>query len=262
MQKTKKYLAADKSILSFHKKVQCFGIAVNKHVAETRLDIHSKAMTARALHTITADIFVIHRAVLSLCSEGWSSVAPIVLRTMLELYLSIGVITKSSDDSEYYSFRYLYNFWKKELSRQENTKAQLKETREQIDQGLSELDENTRGRARDFIEDKFNYFWYKPEYKNPIHILKCLGGEEFIEFYGILSSATHGGQVGLQLLKGQPEDTHPNPRKNVPAQNMALVISSRIMMESFEARGRFEGAPVKENMEHLRREYRELQHLL
>ena len=64
--------------------------------------------------------------------------------------------------------------------------------------------------------------------------------------------------MGLSLLKGQPDDIHPDPRSDKFSQNLALSYSSRIIIESFYARGTFEGINLGQEFIPLWEEFKKL----
>ena len=60
--------------------------------------------------------------------------------------------------------------------------------------------------------------------------------DELSRAYATLSSATHGGFLGLGLFRDHPDAIHPNQRDDPRSQSLALCISTRIVLEQARAR--------------------------
>ena len=243
--KMKRYLVAHNDIVRFHNKVQKFAVFVNQNIVKIHNDIHQQPITGEALWIITADIFALHRSVLSLCSDGWSLATPIILRTMFEMFLTTLVITKDRQDSDFFAFRYMYNFYKQQLKDVEISKQERDEAKKQINDGLNCLDEATKEKAKKFIQDKMRSFWYCKEYTGPTDILSKFNLNMNKYIYRCYAGASHGGLIGLSAFKGQVGDIHPNPRADESSQNVALTHSSRIMLDVSGIRAKFEGLKIE-----------------
>ena len=255
------FLAADIVILHFHDEIQEFGVLVNKNIAKIHNNISPKPTAGSALWSISANIFSLHRSILALCKNGWSLATPIILRTMVECYLNVLIITTDDASSEYFGFKYLFNFLKKNLNDKHFSEEDREGFRKQIDEGLKKLPNNIRNKAKDFIFKKsFNSYWYSPEYSGPT---KVIGQRNDLKrIYALFSGATHGGLFGLNFLKGKPDDVHPNPRKDKFSQNFALIYSNKIMLDAFYSTGTFEGLQLQESYNFLRKNFLELKPLV
>ena len=253
------FLVADPKVVAFHDKSEDFATLINTKIFETNRSQHPNPVAGGALLRISADIFTLHRSIFSLCHDGWSLVTAIILRTMIELQLNILIITKSLADCEYLGFKYMYGFHKKTLNYKGASENSKKDSKKAIDDELNRLDASTRNKAKAFVfEQPLGGYWYNPEYKSPKDILRKLNNDSIIETYELFSGATHGGMLGLALLKGQSDDIHPNPRADKFSQNLALSYSSRILIESFYARGIFEGVNLKKEFNRLWEEFKGL----
>jgi hypothetical protein len=60
--------------------------------------------------------------------------------------------------------------------------------------------------------------------------------------YDVYSGGSHGGFIGLRILKDEPDHVHPNPRPDPHSQNLALAASARILLEAMNVRDGFENA--------------------
>jgi hypothetical protein len=254
--KEEHFLVADIKILEFYDKVQGFALQVNNAVLDKNKGRHPKPTAAGALWSISADIFTLHRSMLSLCSDGWAMACPIILRTMLELLMSITVITKKSDESEYFGFKYLYSAFKMMLNDSECSEEEKIHSRKAIQEGLKKLPDSIREKAKKFIfQQKPGAFWYAPEFASPTAIFEQGDQHDIKYLYKLLSGASHGGFLGLRYFKGFPDAIHPNPRADTRSQNFVFALSSRIMLESFYFIGKFGGVPLKQRYEELFKEF-------
>ncbi len=238
------YLVANEDIIAFHDKITGFAIDINQAIANKYINGHPSPVTNTALWIITADITSLHKALFDLCVDGWSMVTGIVLRSMLEMFISLLVITKNINDSDIYSFKYMHNFHKKLLKNPNSSKIMRDSAQKKIDEYLGKLNRDTRKKAECFLKDKFKYYWYLPEYKGPKDILTKMGYDNLIPNYELFSGAAHGGLLGLALLKGQADQVHPNPRADKHSQDVALSFSNRITLDSLAIRGKFEGLDI------------------
>lgn len=254
----KHYLVADKPVLLFYNKTIKFSVFVNQKIVEIHNSMHPSPTTGSALWAMSADILALHKSLISLCYDGWSLATPIILRTMFEIFLAFLVITKSKKESDYFAFRYMYNFYKKQLKDPKISKEERVEAKKQINDGLKKLDNETLEKAKKFINEKQRLFWYSTDYNGPTDILEKFGFKEYRQIYELYSGASHGGLFGLGMFKGQVEKVHPNPRADKPSQNLALIHSNRIILESTAVRAKFEGLKIEKLYSSLFNEFLEI----
>jgi len=241
------FLVAHPELVDFHHKVEDFAVEVNSLIAERFKDRHPNPLSGGAFYSISANMLALHRAVLTLCFGGWAFSVPILLRTMFELYLQILVIGKNKKDAEYMAFLCNYWFLKHNINDPTFSNEAKQQFRKQIEDGLNRLDEETRKKAKHFIfKERMRRFWYSPEYSGPTDVLEKFGRSDLQFIYTHYSSASHGGLLGLNMLKDQPDSIHPNPRADKRSQNMALVSSSRLTLEASFARAQLESCNVSD----------------
>ena len=257
-------LAADAEIVDFHKKVAEFAFSVNSKASVNDSDY---PFAGGALHSIGTEALALHGAVFSLCASGWAFATLILLRTMLELMASTLVIHKAETDipaqhPDHLGFKYLFS-WARERRDDSSISGQERQNvRAEIERALSKLREihptlEERGRASIFSE-KLRGFWWNPEYKGgPMDIFQGYWPEPD-KLYATLSSASHGGLTGLRLFKDDPEEVHPNPRKDPASQNAALTFSCRLLLEMCGVRGDFEKCDTNKEFLKLHEEFLQL----
>ena len=238
-------LVADQRIIEFHNRVQEFAVLVNTKTSQKE---HDHPFAGGALYSIGADALALHRAVLSLCSSGWAFATLILLRTILELLASTVVIYKAGKDPEQHAdfmgFKYLLSWAKVRLSDPSLSDQERESIRAEIDRSLAELekiDPKLQEIGKAFIfKQRLKKFWWNPEFSGgPMDIFEGYWSKPD-QFYGTLSSASHGGLTGLRFFKDNPEDVHPEPRQDARSQNGALASSCRLLLEMCGLRSDFE----------------------
>lgn len=230
----------DRSLARLHGAASEFAVAVNEAVARQSDGIHPYPLAGAALHRLGADTVAFHEAVLALCATGWVACSAPLLRTLLDLLLSTAIITERADEADMRGFRCTHYFLKAMLS--EGDAEAQRSNRQQIEAGLARLAGDDRERARRFIfNDRLPPYWYAPDYYHrPQEAADALLVRELASYYAKLSSAAHGGFFGLGLLRDQPDTIHPNQRSDPHSQALALLTSTRILLEQVRARDQFE----------------------
>ncbi|MGD0022457.1 MAG: hypothetical protein ABSC54_09160 [Smithellaceae bacterium] len=243
------FLSADSLILQLHRDVQGYAKVVNSSIASAHGGVSPHPLSGGALYALTADLFGIHRAVLPLCEDGWAFATVPLLRTMIDFLMNAAVITEQNPEAEYRGFKYTHFF----------LKAQLKETRlpaefraglrMQLENGIAQLPTGQQQKARYFIfRERLWSYWYCPEYRRPNEILNRLLSEEIQFVYDMFSGGSHGGYLGLSVLKDEPDLKHPNQRADAKSQNLALAGSARLLLETMNIRDHFENGGANQRV--------------
>lgn len=232
----------DEAILRLHGEAIEYAVAVSASIAAQLKDKHPYPLAGGALFRLAGDTIAFHEAVYSLCATGWASCSAPILRTLLDLLLSTAIIVERTDEAEIRGFRSTHLFLKAELSRSGSDDKLRKHTRLQIDSGIARLSGADQDRARRFIfQDRMPPYWYAPDYYHrPQEAADKLLSEDMSRAYALLSSAAHGGFLGLGLFRDQPDTIHPNRRDDPRSQSWAICISTRIVIEQSWAREQFE----------------------
>jgi hypothetical protein len=230
----------DAALSRLHADASEFSVAVNAAVAGHFEGVHPYPLAGGALHRLGADTVAFHEAVLALCATGWVSCSAPLLRTLLDLLVSTAIVTERADQAEMRGFRCTHYFLKATLS--EGDAEAQRSIRQQIEVGISRLAGENRERARRFIfNDRLPPYWYAPDYYHrPQEAADALLLPELASYYAKLSSAAHGGFFGLGLFRDQPDAIHPNRRSDLHSQALALLTSTRIVLEQVRARDQFE----------------------
>ena len=240
-------LRADPVMLRLHADAQEYASAVNAAIAVAHGGVSPHPLSAGALYALSADLFGMHRATLSLCRDGWAFAAVVVLRSMIDLLMSAAVITETEPEAEYRGFKYVYFFCKAQfldpgLSIEERTTV-----RRQINEGIGRLPPAQQQRARDFMfQERLYGYWFCPEFRRPTDVLNELSNPDIRALYDIFSGGSHGGYLGLRVLKDEPDRVNPNPRADPRSQHLALVTSTRFLIETVNLRDSFENGGARQ----------------
>ena len=224
--------------LHFH--ASQYAVAVDAAVSVQLNGKHPFPLAGGAIYRLGADTVAFHEAVLALCATGWVACSAPLLRTLLDLLLSTAIIVERTDESEMRGFRFTH-YWLKAMLAEGDDEAK-QGRRRQIEAGIARIAELDQERARRFIfNDRLPAYWYAPDfYRRPQEAAKALLSPELSLTYGKVSSAAHGGFFGLSVFRDQPDIVHPNQRRDLRSQALALSMSIRIILEQTRLRDLFE----------------------
>lgn len=235
------FLRADPLMLRLHADAQEYASAVNAAIAVAHGGASSHPLSAGALYALSADAFGMHRATLSLCEDGWAYAAVVVLRSMMDLQMSAAVITETEPEAEFRGFKYTHFCFKAMLAEHGLSNEARATARTQIDEGIGRLPPAYQQRARDFIfRERLYGYWFCPEFRRPKDVLDRLSPPEIRFLYDAFSGGSHGGYLGLRVLKDEPDRNHPNPRADPRSQNLALATSTSFLIQTMNLRDSFE----------------------
>ncbi len=238
-------LAADRKVIEFHRKCKLFAILVNKTISDKNQGQFRKRHSSSALNIISGDCLTMHRANFTLCRNGWAFSSVLLIRTMLDMLFNSVIITHNKNNSDFMGFKYLHFFLKSAISDKNTPEPAKQSHRQQIIKGIELLNTEDQERAKHFIyQEKLRGYWYQPEFKGPSNILEQLSNPDIEYVYNTLSGGVHAGYLGLRLYRDNPDFNDPNPRADKRAQNQVLLVSSRLLLETFSAIEIFEGCDL------------------
>jgi hypothetical protein len=232
----------DENLAQIHEAASHYAVDVNFAISDQFEKKHPYPLAGGALYRLQADTLSFHEAVFALCVAGYVSCSAPLLRTQLDLLLSTAIIVHRRDEAEIRGFRCTHYFLKTMFIRSDADAQLRKRARQQIDFGIARLSAADQEKARDFIfKDRLPAYWYAPDYYHrPQEAADELLRDDMALYYATLSSAAHGGFLGLGLFRDQPDAIHPSPRENPRAQSLTACTSTRIVLDQANARDRFE----------------------
>lgn len=209
---------------------------------------HPQDIVRGALFTIFHDAVIIHRSVGELVFGGWSSSAAILVRTLIDLTVSMAAIL-NSQNSPLAAFRY-FNSSYRQISRDENFNPEFRRgVRGLIREQIGLLPKEDRPAALQFLKEKDRAYWFWEEWKSPSEVIKNFGSSKLLDAYKGFSAATHGGFFGLRIYRDQFDIADINPR--FPIGKQAVLVSassSRYLIELISLRSRHANLDGVENI--------------
>lgn len=183
---------------------------------------------------------------------------------MMDMLVSVGIIVNDRGQSEYQGFKYTHSFLKAEyININEKQEKKRKSAIEfQIKDGINNLPDAYKSKALDFMfKEKLYSYWFCPEFDKPSDAIKALSSSMYglNDLYRRFSGSTHGGFLGLRLCRDNPDDLIPKPTADRKGQNLALIGSSRVLLEMCRLRESFEVGGMGKIHQNLMEEFRGLE---
>lgn len=195
-----------------------------------------------ALHAISQDATITHRAVATLVRAGWSGSAAGLLRTLFDLLIAATAITNSRNP-HLMAFQYFYSGYRR-MGRDDKRydATARRRAREETRNRIRRLPAEQRQPALAFIKDRDRPYFFNPEWRSPTDVLGKIQVEDLPHVYSQLSAAAHGGFQGVRLFRDKPDERGINPQVPPgPHARSVLLISSRLLVELTSLRGAVEG---------------------
>jgi hypothetical protein len=225
------YLAATTDVVDLHEDAMRLALLVQSKLESMKFSLDN-CFARGALFSMWADACVLHQGVRALCEAGYTLGAPLLIRTLFELYLGSAVIVNAGDDADFLAFKHSCSFLVEAIRESDFPEPQRSSARDQIEELIKQLPNQLQERARTFVfKDKIRKFWYSPEFTGPGDIIEKYGKGDLKLQYRLMSASTHGGFSGMRLYKDEPDTISTSPRRDSWAQNRALLSSARLLVE-------------------------------
>jgi hypothetical protein len=188
-------------------------------------------MASEALNALGHTAILTHRAARSLCEEGWTPVAPLLVRTLLDIFASYIAIVSERKDANFMGFKYLSHFYLRLLHEAGTASAEDKKISEQnLKHLIRNLPSSEHDRANTILQNpKVNPYWFQKEYAST-RVLLEKASPAMYELYRDFSGITHGGFSSKLIFNDHTsEDIEPMDRPQ--ATKHIVVASSRLLVE-------------------------------
>lgn len=243
------FLRADPDIVLFHSKVSALSQETENAIKDRHFKENKNNFLSGSLINISQNIFALHKAIFTLCKEGWAFACPMLLRTEFELLMAASIFFHSdTDEREYMAFKYSHYFLKANLYSSQMPKAEKTKSKECLKSEINKLPASQQCKATKFcFQEKLRGYWFCPEFQNPKEILIKFqdSDSQLHRIYEDFSGATHGGLLGLMSFRDDHHNIHSNPRPDKTSQNKALNFSSRLLLDFNYCRGVTEGLSIE-----------------
>lgn len=232
----------NEKIIQLHEDLIGFGSEIQaKSAKEMEGKNHISENIYIVFYKSMANAITLHRAIKSLCEDGWAHVSPILLRTLLESSANCLAVVNHKF-SEYMAFKYLYHPSIASLRDNRISENLKEEANREIEQGISKISNQEEvEEARKLISNKKSYiFWFQPEKNTVSSIIDEYGGEDMKYIYKIFSTSVHAGHFGMFFFRENSDDININPSENPKKAEIALMSSNRYLLEFFYIRNQSE----------------------
>jgi hypothetical protein len=241
-----------------HDVVIDFAVAVNGRAdAQYEKNISKGPLSFKALQRLHRTGIVTHRSVKSLCVAGWTPTTPSVMRTLVDVLVSIIQIAQTAKDAEFMGFRYMAHGFIEGMYDQDAEPALQELDALQVQLLKSNLPDADMARADQLIVDyktRRRPYWYWPQVSNPGNFIKDNMPQLWVLWHSFCG-ATHGADIGSVLFHDDPNGAGINPEENPRRTRMATVISSRFLLDNSHARAEFEGVADDEDYRRVVRDF-------
>lgn len=211
-----------------------------------------RSLSSEALNVLAFNAILYHRAVRTLCEEGWTPTAPVLNRTLLDILASCVAVTNRPAIADYMGFKYMSHFHRQWLTDAQITPPERAEATTGLDMMMGRLQPADQARAQQLrAEPRPASYWFKPEYRSIEAIMK-LCAFPIYEIYRFYSGAAHGGFAGKFVFDDEPHLEDIGPRQHPRNFPKAIVASTRLLIEVCRVRDHWDNAGAGEDV------YREL----
>jgi hypothetical protein len=196
------------------------------------------------LFVLSHDAICVHQAIGQLVFTGWSSPAAPLVRTLLDLTVSMLAILNGTTPP-LSGFKYLFSNFRR-LSRDiQHPAANRVRIRKQVRERIALLPAEQRRDAIRAYAEKDRAYWFSPEWQSPSAVIAQFGAPGMADFYRQFSAAAHGGFLGLRLFREDPDRIDINPRRPPGKHGLSVVyISAKLLTEITRGRNEYEGLGI------------------
>lgn len=212
----------------------------SQEISIKKFDHESFPIENYAIFNIFHDAMIIHQSIRGLVFNGWSSSGAILVRTLIDLTISLVAIVKSKNP-KLAAFRY-FNSNHRQMRRDPYYSRKLKqEIKDLIRKQINQLPSKDQKEAFEILKEKDRAYWFWNEWSSPSKILAEFASPQLAWEYQSLSAASHGGFYGLKIFRDKFSDYDITPRLPIGKQGILVsVSSSRKMIELVSIRSHFE----------------------
>ena len=229
--------------------------SLHDDVIQYSSDIHSgfdeeNPLSTHALANIHYTAILCHRGIRSLCEQGWTLPASVLIRTMLDHIINCLAITAVPARANYMAFKYISPLFMKLATDPAKTATEREVGRGALEKLVKRLPLEDQPEAKAFIKkNRLGAYFYFPEYQRPTDVLKLAPGLEPV--YREFSGPVHGGFSLQVLLNDHLEMQDINPRAHPQSSKQAIKASSMLLLEIGRARAVWNSLGREEEYEKL-----------
>jgi hypothetical protein len=243
---------------ALHDAVIEFALGVNGRVdAQFEKEVFRGPLGSKALQRFHRTAIVTHRSVKSLCLAGWTAITPGVMRTLVDILVSVFALGRKPEDAELMGFRYMAHGLIEGMYDQDSEPEKRQRDTALVDVLKANLSTTDIKRADDLIlayQQKIPPYWYWPDIPNPGTAIKQNMNRIWILWHNFCGTS-HGADIGSVLFSDNPDSTGINPEENPRRTRSAIVISSRFLLDISYARAQCENVADEDEYKRFVRDY-------
>jgi hypothetical protein len=226
-----------------HNVVIEFSVVFNTRAAKHHAQHGHGPLAYKALQRLNRTGITTHRSVRSLCEAGWTPTTPTLLRTMLDLLVSIFAVGNEPADAEFMGFRFMAHGLVEMMADPDFDSATKASNAKQVDFLKSLLSRADLVRANDTVasyQKKVPPYWYNPEISSPGTAIRQKM-PVLLDSWKRFCGSTHGSDIGAVLFADDPDNLSIGPEENPRMTRLAIFTSSRLLLDISHIRAHSEG---------------------
>jgi hypothetical protein len=132
-----------------------------------------KTLSSEALNALMFSAVLTHRSVRTLCEEGWTPIASVLNRTLLDIFANCVAIVAKRADADFMGFKYMTHFQRKWLKAPNVSTEENAGVIAHIEEMVTKLQPAEQAKARTLLaEAEVTPYWFQPEYGSPKRVLE------------------------------------------------------------------------------------------
>jgi Family of unknown function (DUF5677) len=217
-------------VAEHHNAVIWYCSNLQKAFADSGKTTQTASLSSLALANLLYIAIIAHRSIRTLCEEGWATVTPIIIRTMLDMGANCMAITHHARP-DYMGFKYLLSFHIKLANEPSIPNEQRKIFQELVESYILRLNAEDQSNARELVKQRKGLtYWFQPEFKSTKKLLK-LATVDVYSIYELFSGPAHGGWSSQAIFNDDSTIQDINPREHPSGSLAAIKASSRLLLE-------------------------------
>jgi len=220
-----------------------FSVRFNLKAAKNHARHGRGPLAFKALQRLNRTGITTHFSVRTLCESGWTPNTPTLLRTMLDLLVSIFAVGREPNDAEFMGFRFMAHGLVEIIVSPDFDAATKASNQTHVDFLKSMLSPADLVRANATVASyhkKVPPYWYHPEIAGPGNCIQQNMAVLFDSWKRFCGS-THGSDIGAVLFADDPDNLGIGPEENPYSTRLAIFTSSRLLLDVSHIRAHSEG---------------------
>jgi hypothetical protein len=229
-------------LATLHNVIIAYGVHIQTEAEAKHFKTGNGPLSYLAISNLHRTAIVNHRAVRALCEMGWTPTTPTMIRTLLDILVSVYAIGTNPENAEYMGFKYLGTSVINVLKDPDTPVEAVKSNTNELEKLKKELQPADVQRVDDLIASykKPPPYWYSPEISSPGNAIRQ-NMATLLDVWKAFCGSTHGSFMESLIFSDSPDEPGIDPEENPLKTRNAILASSRLLLDISFARGQFEG---------------------